>query len=116
MKFLYNNSAFTNHRKVLRNESTPQEMLLWNQLRSSKLGYKFRRQASIGNYIVDFYCPEKRVVIELDGSQHIENKKDILRDQVLKSLDCKVLRFWNNEINNNMEGVVLLIQKTLNEE
>ena len=73
-------------------------------------GLKFRRQQPIGNYVVDFICLEKSLVIEVDGGQHAGNKKDEERDAWLKSEGFKVLRFWNNEVLNNMEGVSEMIR------
>lgn len=98
-------------RKNLRKSSTPQEKILWSRLRNNQLGQKFRRQHSIGKYMVDFYCPERRLIIEIDGSQHIELQRDYdkERDNYLEDLGFKVLRFWDNEINNNLEGVLLKI-------
>lgn len=99
-------------RKNLRNNATPQEIILWSRLRRSQLGHKFRRQHSIGNYIVDFYCPEKKLIIEIDGGQHDEKnirKYDENRTKYLESLGLKVLRFWDNEINNNVSGVISTI-------
>ncbi len=93
---------------------TPQEIVLWSRLKNYQVGYKFRRQASIGKYIVDFYCPQMRIVIEIDGSQHMDNKNyDKERDKTLKSFGCIVLRFWNNEINTNLDGVILKIKNVL---
>jgi very-short-patch-repair endonuclease len=75
-------------------------------------GLKFRRQAPIGNYIVDFVAFEKRLVIEVDGGQHAEEEKnnDILRDAWLNSQGFRVLRFWNNEVLQNLEGVLETIR------
>ncbi|MBF0492570.1 MAG: endonuclease domain-containing protein [Deltaproteobacteria bacterium] len=94
--------------KLLRKKSTNTENDLWYYLRSRHLkGLKFRRQHILGAYIVDFVCLEKRIVIELDGSQHIEcANKDSERDEWLKSEGYKVLRFWNNEFYENREGVL----------
>jgi very-short-patch-repair endonuclease len=96
---------------MLRKSSTPQEIILWSKIKNSNLGYKFRRQHSIGKYIVDFYCPSKRLIIEIDGSQHIEKQReyDLRRDCYLQKLAFKILRFMDNEINNNLEGVLLKI-------
>jgi very-short-patch-repair endonuclease len=92
---------FKDRRKELRKRSTPEEHLLWAKLRAGQLGYKFRRQHSIGPYIADFYCSEKKLIIELDGNQHLDNKGyDLERTNYFESLDIKVLRFWNDEINN----------------
>jgi len=96
----------------LRNEATPQEILLWSRIRKEQLGIKFRRQHSIGRYIVDFYCPEKKLIIELDGWQHREENNfgyDDERTEFLENLGYRVVRFWNNEVNKNMEGVILKI-------
>ncbi len=100
-------------RRNLRKTQTPQETILWSKLRNSQTGFKWKRQISIGKYIVDFYCSERRLIVEIDGSQHIENKAyDTERDQYLVSLGYAILRFWNNEINTNIEGVLLKIQST----
>ncbi len=97
-------------RKILRKDSTPQEILLWSRLRNNQLGCKFRRQHHLGPYIADFYCHEKKIVIEIDGSQHMDAKEyDERRDQYFETFGFKVLRFWNNEINSNLEGVLLKI-------
>ncbi|HPO05968.1 MAG TPA: endonuclease domain-containing protein [Candidatus Gracilibacteria bacterium] len=101
-------------RKTLRNNPTAQEIILWSRLRIKQFGYKFRRQHSIGKYIADFYCPEKKLIIELDGWQHtLENNKkyDKERTAYFQKLGYKVLRFWNNDINNNLKGVCLEIEK-----
>jgi very-short-patch-repair endonuclease len=76
---------------------------------------KFRRQEPIGNYIVDFVCYEKKLIVELDGSQHNEfSEKDIPRTKALEKEGYKVLRFWNNEVINNIEGVLTVIKENCN--
>jgi very-short-patch-repair endonuclease len=94
--------------RALRTSSTDVENLLWRQLRRKQFaGQKFRRQQPIDNYIVDFVCFEKRVVIEVDGGQHAsERDKDAERDEYLIRNGFKVLRFWNNEVLQNMDGVL----------
>jgi len=106
---------FTNIARMLRKGSTNAEKILWYHLRGRKLeGYKFRRQQPMGRYIVDFVNFEKRVVIELDGGQHaIEKDTDKERDAWLKAQGFKVLRFWNNDISQNLEGVLEVIRKRL---
>lgn len=90
---------------------TPQEFKLWFCLKNKNLGAKFRRQQGIGPYIADFYSKEKKLIVELDGSQHIEAKNyDIERDNYMETLGIKTLRFWNNEIENNMEEVLIKIK------
>ena len=113
---IFNTSASREKRWNLRKNSTPQELLLWSRLRSDQLGYRFRRQFGIGNYIVDFYCPAKRLAIEIDGSQHFENKAliyDEQRTKLIESTGCTVLRFTNTDINTNIEGVLMNILATL---
>jgi very-short-patch-repair endonuclease len=108
MTIVYNILKLKDRRVNLRNGQTPQEILLWSRLRREQLGSKFRRQHSIGGYIVDFYCPEKKLVIEIDGSQHLKknaNEYDHARSSYFKGLDIRVLRFTNTEINTNIEGV-----------
>jgi very-short-patch-repair endonuclease len=98
----------------LRKEITPQEKILWHKLRNSSLGYRFRRQHSIGNFIADFFCAEKRLIIELDGSQHLDNvEHDKERTNYFESLGIKVIRFWNNEVNTNINGVLMKIEEEL---
>ncbi len=90
----------------LRKNSTRAEQKLWRYLRSRSLGgFKFVRQEAIGPYIVDFGCREKRLVIEVDGGQHAENNRDSERDRWLIEHRYRVLRFWNNEVLENIEGV-----------
>lgn len=103
-------------RKKLRKNATPQEIILWSRLRRNGLKCRFRRQHSIGKYIVDFYCSEKKLIVELDGWQHreeINDGYDKERTLFLELLGYKVLRFWNNEINKNIEGVILKIKDFL---
>ncbi|MBI5695609.1 MAG: endonuclease domain-containing protein [Nitrospirae bacterium] len=96
--------------KELRKNSTIAESLLWNRLRLKQMdGLKFKRQQPIDNYIVDFVCLEKRLIIELDGGQHSADV-DGERDVYLTGNGFKVLRFWNNEIFENMNGVLETIR------
>jgi len=99
--------------RKLRNNLTEAEQHLWYALRLKNLGVKFRRQALIGKYIVDFVCFEKKIVVELDGSQHFESKKDSIRDQWLSSQGFQVLRFWNNEVFENRDGVLQKIAEAI---
>jgi len=105
----------TKYAKKLRQDSTDAENKLWYFLKAKQLnGLKFRRQQPIGKYIVDFVCFSKKIVIELDGGQHdeIQNlEKDQLRDQWLNSQGYKVLRFWNHDVQENIEGVYDEIEK-----
>src|SRR6266545_4213285 len=95
--------------KSLRKTSTDAERFLWRHLRSKQIeGLKFRRQEPIGNYIVDFVCFEKALVIEVDGGQHSE-AVDSNRDAWLKSQGFHVLRFWNHEVLTKIEGILEMI-------
>ena len=110
-------STTLNQAKVLRKNMTAQEKILWNLLRNNKFyGLKFRRQVPIGNYVVDFVCEIHNLIIELDGGQH--NKSDNIdydkkRTKFLESKGYTVLRFWNNEIDNNIDGVCEIIHRTI---
>lgn len=89
---------------------TDAEQRLWYRLRAHRLsGASFRRQFPIGRYIVDFVCLDARVIVELDGGQHADSIKDAARDGWLRSQGSKVLRFWNNDVLSNTNGVVQTI-------
>jgi very-short-patch-repair endonuclease len=95
----------------LRNNLTPQERKLWRRLRALRLshGFHFRRQAPIGRFIVDFVCFDKKLVIEVDGGQHGIDaliSKDKVRDDYFARNNFRVLRFWNSEVNENLDGVM----------
>ncbi len=95
--------------RKLRSDMTIQEKKLWQVIRAHRLeGISFRRQVPIANYIVDFAAPAHRLIVELDGSQHGEVrglKRDEIRDRYLKSFCWKVLRIWNSEVNEDLDGV-----------
>jgi very-short-patch-repair endonuclease len=103
--------------KELRRDMTPAEIKLHARLRAHRMGgVHFRPQHAIGNYIVDFCAPRKKLVIELDGSQHLEQEiYDDERTEYLKSKGYQVLRFWNNDVMNDMESVLTVIWDTLKE-
>jgi very-short-patch-repair endonuclease len=113
---LNNTIGLKTKRKELRNNLTPAEARLWSYIKSEKLGAKFRRQHSIGNYILDFYCPNKKLAIELDGSPHDTEegyKKDELRTIYLEQQGIKVIRFENKDVIKNLDGVLEEIKKYL---
>jgi len=92
---------------------TDAETVLWQRIRNRQIdGRKFARQV-IGRYICDFVCREKRVVIEVDGGQHNESAEDAVRDRYLVAEGYRVLRFWNNEVLGNLEGVLTTIQSEI---
>ena len=104
-------------RQDLRKRITPEEKLPWDELRNNKLGCRFRRQHSVSNFVADFFCPSQRFIIELDGNQHSENKEyDQERTEFFESLEIKVIRFWNEEVRDNLLGVVDKIKKELKEQ
>ncbi len=116
MSEIYNTRKVFKNRKSLRNNLTPQEIALWVYLKDSNLGFKFRRQYSVGSYILDFYCPSNKLAIEIDGSQHFENNAELYdqkRTGFLESKNIQVLRFTNAEINANIQGVLMRIQEIL---
>ena len=104
----------TNTSRRLRRDATFAEQRLWYRLRSRSLcGMKFVRQEPIGPYIVDFVCREQRLIIEVDGGQHAENKRDVVRDQWLRDHGYRTLRFWNNDVIENTDGVLEAIAEVL---
>jgi very-short-patch-repair endonuclease len=107
----------TNRARRLRRRSTDAERQLWNQLRSRAIyGFKFVRQEPIGPYIVDFICRERRLIIEVDGGQHATDRRDTVRDRWLSDRHLRVLRFWNNDVLRNMDGVLETIANALQAE
>lgn len=116
MQAIHNRKNKLEIRKKLRKLATPQEIILWSRLRRKELGCKFRRQHSIGNYIADFYCPKYKLVIELDGRQHKDSDQkeyDKERTEYFNYLGIRVIRFWNNDVNKNLDGVILKIEEYL---
>jgi very-short-patch-repair endonuclease len=98
----------------LRHEGTETEKALWRHLRNRKLaGLKFRRQQSFGPYVLDFYCAEKKLSVEIDGGQHDEpdqRKHDEQREAFLKRNGIRTVRFWNSQLRENMDGVLWRIR------
>ena len=91
--------------RQLRSNQTNAEKLLWQKLRKRQLGVRFQRQYVFDNkYIVDFYCASLKLIIEINGGQHNDNHQDDIRDNYIKKRGCKILRFWNNDILENIEG------------
>jgi very-short-patch-repair endonuclease len=107
----------SNIAKELRYSETEAEKFLWTLLRAKKLNdVKFRRQAPIGVYVVDFVSFEKKLIIEIDGGQHSDEKNkeyDELRTKWLQSQGFRVIRFWNNDVSSNIDGVISRIKEAL---
>jgi very-short-patch-repair endonuclease len=100
--------------KALRRNMTDAERLLWKHLRSRQLaGAKFRKQQPIGPFVADFVCQEKRLIVEADGGQHADSETDVRRTRFLESKSYRVIRFWNNDILENIEGVLTEIMRAL---
>ena len=102
--------------RKLRANQTDAETKLWNHIRNRQInGDKFVRQEPIGRYICDFVCREKLIVIEVDGGQHLESVRDEVRDRSLRAQGYRVMRFWNNDVLSNIEGVLTVINEALQE-
>ena len=112
-----NNSKLTGNAKVLRKNMTKEERHIWYDF-LKRYPVRFLRQKVIDNYIVDFYCHSARLIIELDGSQHYEEKgllKDKIRTEIIEQRNLTVIRIPNNEVNRNFEGVCQYIDNTVKE-
>ena len=108
-----------NKARYLRKNQTDAESLLWSRLRARQLtGIKFRRQHPIGPYVLDSYCAEAHLAVEVDGSQHLESiaiNQDQARTKFLENKSIKVIRFWNHEVLENLDAVLESIIFTLDE-
>lgn len=117
MTILYNKAELKNKRRVLRKSFTDAERKLWSRLRNKQLfGFKFFRQYSVGPYILDFYCPAAKLGIELDGGHHAQTSQalyDKKRTEYLNEHNVKVIRFWDNDVLKNTDGVLLEINRNL---
>ncbi|SRR3989339_1000736 len=117
MTILRNKAELKNKRRSLRKNFTDAERRLWSRLRNKQLfGFKFFRQYSVGSYILDFYCPMAKLAIELDGGQHIQGVQvlyDEKRTGYLNEHNIKVIRFLDNDVLKNTEGVLLEISRNL---
>lgn len=99
----------------LRRNMTDAESHLWKLLRRQQLGERFRRQCPIDRYVVDFVCLRRKLIVEVDGGQDAESSQDRVRDACLVKLGYRVLRFWNNDVLENSEGVYGMIQIALSD-
>ncbi len=109
----HSRQAFAKH---LRRNLTPEEIKLWVALRGRRFeNFKFRRQVPIGKYFADFVCQQRKLIVELDGGQHSESEYDKRRDAWLQTAGYRVLRFWNVDVNQALEGVLLAIFESLNQ-
>lgn len=113
MAFLYNDPGFKKLRRLLRRNSTETEQILWQYLRQFRFeGFIFQRQYSVGRYVLDFYCPKVRLAVEVDGGQHYTTagkKYDDERTGYLENVNICVIRFTNDDVRENIDGVVDVI-------
>ena len=96
----------------LRRDMTPTERKLWRAIRLDALGATFRRQHALPPYIADFACVELRLVVEVDGGQH-GDERDVARDVAMREAGWEVLRFWNNEVAGNLDGVLQRVSQVI---
>lgn len=117
MKFIRNDPLLKQRRRELRRNQTEAEKTFWIHVRNKRFyGIKFFRQYSVGPYIVDFYCPKLKLAIELDGGQHAEDDNleyDADRSAYLKAQGIDVMRFWNNEVLLDIEGVLAQVAQKI---
>ncbi len=117
MTLIYNRPDRTDCRRELRQKQTPAEALIWSYLRAGRFNdYKFRRQYGIDNFIVDFYCPHAKLVIEIDGDSHFDPKAlayDQMRSEIIEKLGIKIIRFTNQQVQQNIEDVLKSIEAIL---
>lgn len=109
---IFNKIEYKERRQELRNNMTEPEKRLWSILSNKQMGVKFRRQHGIGNYIIDFYSPEIKLVIEVDGESHFSVEAqayDKIREEFMQSLGLTTLRFLNQDVMQNLEGVYQMI-------
>lgn len=115
MPRLYNRNKYLERRSYLRRNATNAERILWEQFRDRRFwGLRFRRQHGIGLYIVDFYCKEKRLVVEVDGDSHStlhQREYDRVRTAWLNSMCLRVIRFANDEVEENLERVLIMLKR-----
>jgi very-short-patch-repair endonuclease len=117
MTRVFNRQAEKEKRQSLRNSLPPAELILWSRLKNRQIcTQKFRRQFSIGPYVVDFYCPALKLAIEIDGDSHFqpgEQEKDRTRQQFIESTGVQFLRFRNVEVRENLHGVLEAIYRKI---
>ena len=114
-----NKNELITYRKMLRHHLTPAEATLWSKIKCRKIcGMQWRRQFSIGRYILDFYCPKVKLAVELDGKDHFTiegDKYDVERDNFISEKGIKILRFENCEVWNNMDMIIKVIEDCIKE-
>lgn len=111
---IYNVAGLKPRRRGLRQQQTAEEERLWEELKSNKLGLKFKRQYSVSRYVVDFYCPKRKLAVEIDGSVHKDRKEyDRFRKEFMESLGIRTIRFWGSQVRNDLRSVLEVIELNL---
>ncbi|MBI2095125.1 MAG: endonuclease domain-containing protein [Candidatus Omnitrophica bacterium] len=117
MTTIFNRQSEITKRRQLRQNMPGPELILWSRLKGKSLGgYKFRRQYGIGRYVVDFYCPQAKLVVEVDGDSHFTDesqKYDRQREEFIRSLNIKIIRFTNLDIHRSINEVLEAIRRGL---
>jgi very-short-patch-repair endonuclease len=115
----YNKSAMKQRRKTLRKNLSKAEAIMWNHLSRRQMnGYKFRRQHSVDQHVIDFYCPELKLAIEIDGDSHFMSGvevQDKIRQEYIESFGIKFLRFTNEDVYKNIDGVCQTVYNKIEE-
>ena len=115
----YNKSAMKQRRKTLRKNLSKAEAIMWNHLSRRQMnGYKFRRQHSVDQYVIDFYCPELKLAIEIDGDSHFMSGAEVqdkIRQEYIESFGIKFLRFTNEDVYKNIDGVCQTVYNKIEE-
>jgi very-short-patch-repair endonuclease len=118
MTRIYNKAEVKIRRQNLRNDMSGAEILMWARLRRKQMNVRFRRQYSVGPYIVDFYCPEFKLALEIDGDTHLGHEAenyDVQRQTYIEALGIQFLRFTNDEVVNKIEEVIKTLSKRITE-
>ncbi|PIP26588.1 MAG: DNA methyltransferase [Candidatus Moranbacteria bacterium CG23_combo_of_CG06-09_8_20_14_all_40_16] len=113
---IFNQKYHKISRSQLRSQMTKAEIILWYRIRNNQLGCKFRRQHGIGKYVVDFYCPELKLIIEVDGDVHFYEKNivaDKEREAYFKGLELRIIRYTNLDVIQNIDSVLADLKKTI---
>jgi very-short-patch-repair endonuclease len=117
MTRIFNKTSEKEKRRQLRNSMTEEEVILWSRLKSRQIGgFKFRRQYGVGPFVVDFYCPEKKLALEVDGGGHFEDEsiiKDRKRQKAIEQFGIRFVRISNLDIRKNLQGVLISIEDNL---
>jgi len=115
---IFNKKYHKDSRRKLRSQMTKAETALWYKIRNNQLGHKFRRQHGIGKYVVDFYCPELKLIVEIDGGIHFEERNiaaDEEREQYFEKLELKMVRYNNLDIIQNIDNALENLKNILNQ-